>query len=124
MWGINKTIHDEIASCRGDGITVRHRVSVPDFERLLGGEELGKDKPLAAYLLMKADAKANEGVQAILMDLFEGKDMQPLGFDPEKMQDYLAYLQERLTIWCNENGLEQDPRLVGKAEKAVEEAVA
>ena len=55
MWTINKSIYDEIEQCRSDGVTVRHRCSVPDFERALGGEELGKDKPLEAYLRIKAD---------------------------------------------------------------------
>ncbi|WP_341858914.1 AAA family ATPase [Qipengyuania sp. GPGPB31] len=37
MWTINQSIYDEIEQCRSDGVTVRHRCSVPDFERALGG---------------------------------------------------------------------------------------
>lgn len=46
MWTINQSIYNEIVACRKAGIAVRHRYSIPDFERRLGGHELGKDKPL------------------------------------------------------------------------------
>ncbi|WP_231111319.1 toprim domain-containing protein, partial [Mycobacterium avium] len=44
-WTLNTIIRNEIIKCRNNGKKVYHRWSAPDFERFLGGEELGKDKP-------------------------------------------------------------------------------
>ena len=54
MWTETKN-QNTIRQARNEGITVRHRVSVPDFERFLGGDEASKDKPLNAYLQITQD---------------------------------------------------------------------
>lgn len=48
-WTMNRRIADCIYQARSEGVAVRHRVSVPDFERFLGDMEEEKDKPIVAY---------------------------------------------------------------------------
>lgn len=116
MWTTNQTIYDELQACRADGITVRHRCSVPDFERELGGEELGKDKPLQAYLRIKEDAALREHVLAMMVELCDCADHHPFGHDPQGAQSYIKRLEEKLTEWCAQNGMAGDIRLVGKVQ--------
>jgi len=62
-WTENEKIKKAIREARSEGLTVRHRVSVPDFERFLGGDEASKDKPLNAYLQITQDEGLATGVQ-------------------------------------------------------------
>jgi len=70
MWTINTTIRNEIIKCRQNGHTVYHRWSIPDFERFLGGKELGKDKPYAAFNRISCDDGLKEKVQNLISSLF------------------------------------------------------
>lgn len=116
MWSTNQTIYDEIEACRADGIAVRHRCSVPDFERALGGEELGKDKPLQAYLRIKADDALRAQVLAAMVELCDCADHYPFGHNPQGGQPYIEKVLEELTGWCAHHGMGDDMRLVGKPE--------
>jgi putative ATP-dependent endonuclease of the OLD family len=49
MWRINEGIYNEIKQCRSEGIQVRHRYSVPDFEQSFGLPE--QNKEAAKYIL-------------------------------------------------------------------------
>lgn len=116
MWTTNQTIYDELEACRAAGLTVRHRCSIPDFERALGGEELGKDKPLQAYLRIKGDPALREQVCAMMVELCDCEDHYPFGHDPQGAQLYIERLEEKLTEWCAHNGMAGDIRLVGKVQ--------
>jgi hypothetical protein len=113
MWTMNQTIYDEVEACRAEGITVRHRCSIPDFERALGGEELGKDKPLTAYFRASGDNGTKEQTRALIAELCSCADHQPLGHDPAGELLYLDLLKAKLSDWAAANGPAADPRLVG-----------
>lgn len=112
MWTINQSIYDEIVACRNMGIAVHHRCSIPDFERSLGGAELGKDKPLAAYLRVVEDPALREKLQLFLVDICDGAEQEPFG-----ALNGLAYLEKldaELRKWNSVNGKPEDIRLTGK----------
>jgi energy-coupling factor transporter ATP-binding protein EcfA2 len=115
MWTMNQTIYDEIQACRNEGVVVRHRCSVPDFERLLGGEELGKDKPLMAYLKVSDDAEAKAKVRQLITELCDCDDHQPFGHDPAGELLYLDLLKAKLEEWSEQVGSVGDVRLTGQA---------
>lgn len=121
MWTTNQSIFDELQRCRADGIAVRHRCSVPDFERHLGGQELGKDKPLQAYLRIKEDAELRERVLSMMLELCDCADHYPFAYDPQGEHPYLDTLKQRLTEWSAKNDYSDDIRLVGKQGAAGEE---
>jgi energy-coupling factor transporter ATP-binding protein EcfA2 len=115
MWTLNQSIYDEIEQCRADGVIVRHRCSVPDFERELGGEELGKDKPLEAYLRIKADPDLSARVLAIMIDLCDCGDLRPFSYAPEGGA-YIDRVRAVLGEWCEANGRAGDIRFKGAAQ--------
>lgn len=80
-WTENGKILESIKDARLAGISVRHRVSVPDFERRLGGVEESKDKPLATYRRVRDDAALQGEVQKLFLELYESDHYQP--FDAE-----------------------------------------
>jgi putative ATP-dependent endonuclease of the OLD family len=114
MWTINKAIHDEVTKCRDSGLPIRHHCSVPDFERLLGGAQLGKDKPLEAYQMIRDNELARETVVKLIESLYAGKQHQPFGFDPQGEHSYLDTLLGELTKWSQVNGFDDDIRLLGR----------
>ncbi|QRM32955.1 ATP-dependent endonuclease [Microvirga sp. VF16] len=118
MWTENDKIRSAITDCRANGIRVYHRVSIPDFERFLGGESLGKDKPLAAYEMIAAEEKLKVQVQSLLSSLMEGEAVDP--FDENIMASgvYLDVLKEQSIVWAKTNGAYDDPRYQGKTLKA------
>lgn len=115
MWTTNQTIFDELQKCREEGLVVRHRCSVPDFERELGGDELGKDKPLMAYLRVKENADLQSRVLKMMIELCDCADHHPFGHQPGIGPAYIELLRERLTDWCGKNGAAENIRLIGKA---------
>lgn len=112
MWTLNQTIYDEIEKCRTEGVAVRHRCSVPDFERELGGVELGKDKPLQAYLRIKSDPALSARVLTMMLELCDSEDLRPFGYDPES-GPYIDKVRAVLGDWCEANGRESDIRFKG-----------
>ncbi|WP_200946522.1 ATP-dependent nuclease [Devosia sp. Root685] len=113
MWTINSKIRDEVIECRKSGLTVRHRWSVPDFERFLGEEELGKDKPYAAFARVSGDAALKDQVRTLIRDLFDGD-----GFDPphhDEKADFLAQVQSNLSEWIDKRGGEPGIRFTGSS---------
>ncbi|WGS50342.1 ATP-dependent endonuclease [Paraburkholderia sp. D15] len=112
MWTENKKIRDAIMEARTAGLQVRHRVSVPDFERFLGGDEESKDKPLNAYRAITEDAKLGEQVQTLLKDLVRGEQHEP--FAPDDMKaDYMELLRSKILRWAASHGLENTVRFAG-----------
>ncbi|SDA56266.1 MULTISPECIES: ATP-dependent endonuclease [unclassified Janthinobacterium] len=114
MWTENKKISDAVTGARESGIAVRHRVSIPDFERYLGGDEESKDKPLNAYNFTKNDANAGSKVEKLLYDLISSEQHNP--FDKDKIQedeDYLMTLHREVLRWAKENGMDKNTRFCG-----------
>lgn len=111
MWAINTTIRSEILKCRQNGHIVYHRWSVPDFERFLGGEELGKDKPYTAFNRISKDDVLKERIQNLISSLFEGAEYDPSGHDPNT--DFSSQILAELTAWAIANGEETNPRILG-----------
>lgn len=114
MWSINQSIREAIIAARGDGLVVRHRVSIPDFERFLGAQAESKDKPLTAYRNVTDDPALSEKVQNLLNDLLSSEQHEPFPDAALNGADYLAVLREPLMAFAAENGLQDKLRYKGK----------
>ena len=113
MWTVNQSIYDQIVACRDAGIVVRHRCSIPDFERSLGGNELGKDKPLSAYLRVTGDPALREKLQQFLVDICDSAEHEPFGALPNGVS-YIEKVAAALQEWNGVHGKPNDLRLLGK----------
>jgi hypothetical protein len=120
MWTENEKIRDLLVKARDGGLRVRHRISVPDFERFLGGEEESKDKPLNTYLVVtKDDAKAQR-VQDLLTSLLSSEQHEPFVDGALGAGGYLHWLNSVIQGWANDNGQSEDIRFKGaKAEPEI-----
>ncbi|WP_439599111.1 ATP-dependent nuclease [Falsiroseomonas sp.] len=111
MWTINSEIYQAILACRKQNIVVRHRYSTPDFERFLGGAELGKDKPLQAYNRIKNDPLLISRVQNLLVELHSDTYHGPYSVLTDDASAYLDDCFAKLNAWAVENGKANDTRL-------------
>lgn len=114
MWTENEKIFSEVLKARGDGISVRHRISVPDFERGTGGGEVSKDKPLNTYIRVCEDADVEKGVRQLLKELLEGERHEP--FEEAKAAtaaDFMSILREKVADWAKSAGLQDTLRYKG-----------
>lgn len=111
MWSINMDIRDQVIKCREQDLTVYHRWSIPDFERFLGGEKLGKDKPYEAFKRLNNDPDLTERVQKLISCLFEGGVIDPIGHDSTKK--FSDQILEQLDAWAIANGEQDNVRLKG-----------
>ncbi|MDO9053659.1 MAG: AAA family ATPase [Gallionella sp.] len=115
MWTENGKIRDAIKQSREAGVIVRHRVSIPDFERFMGGDEESKDKPLNAYQSISDNAELAEMVQKLLNDLLNSEQHEPF---PDKVLapdgDYLDVLCSEVMKWVVASGQENEIRFKGK----------
>ncbi len=115
MWTENQKIREAVVIARSEGLTIRHRVSIPDFERFLGGDEESKDKPLNAYALIKADNVVAERVQKLLVELTDGEQHEPFSIEALALNaDYIAHLQLAVDGWAAQNGMAGHVRFSGK----------
>ncbi|ELY6214348.1 AAA family ATPase [Cronobacter dublinensis] len=114
MWTENKKIRDAIQQARKDGLLVRHRISIPDFERFLGGEEESKDKPFNAFIRIQTDNNTKIIVQKLLDDLLTGEEHDCISSEKLANQEYLDALLADITQWANNNNLADDIRFFGK----------
>lgn len=113
MWSINSVIFDAIQACRDDGLTVIHRCSLPDFERFLGDEELGKDKPINAYNRIRGDEVLSSKVASLLDDLRISTDHHPQGYDPDGETSFADFLYAQISKWHSDYGNKGDVRFEG-----------
>ncbi|EBG5207495.1 AAA family ATPase [Salmonella enterica] len=109
MWTENEKIKNAIRQARSEGVTVRHRVSVPDFERFLGGDEASKDKPLNAYLQITQDEGLAAGVQDLLTALMSSEQHSPFETIGDT-GDYMRQLLDQVLGWAEQHGKQDDPR--------------
>lgn len=115
MWTENEKIRSVIQDARQAGVTVRHRVSIPDFERFLGGDEESKDKPLNAYMSVAGDGALSARVQALLLELLNGQQHEPFPLEVLPAEaDYLDVLRSKITGWAADNGKAEAIRYKGK----------
>jgi hypothetical protein len=116
MWVENQKIREAIVKARAAGVTVRHRVSIPDFERFLGGDEEAKDKPLTAYRRIADEAALGEAIQKLLGELVTSEQYEP--FDrvafPEG-SDYMVVLTKSVGAWAKQSGMSEEIRYKGKS---------
>jgi len=115
MWTENGKIRAALLVARERGLAARHRVSIPDFERFLGGDEESKDKPLNAYMRITVDGELRAKVQGLLAELMQSPQHDP--FDAETLQndaEYLDVLGEKVQSWAVTNGVANELRFKGK----------
>jgi len=113
MWTENGKIREAVLKARAKGLSARHRISVPDFERFLGGEEESKDKPLNTYLVVAKDDALAQRVQELMTDLLESPQHEPFADGALEEGDYLAWLGGLVQAWAKSNGLADDIRFKG-----------
>jgi energy-coupling factor transporter ATP-binding protein EcfA2 len=113
MWTENEKIRAAAVQAREAGLTARHRVSVPDFERFLGGEEESKDKPLNTYLKVSSDNALAERVQKLLTALLSSEQHEPFEKGALGAEGYLTWLKTIVLTWATANGLENNIRYKG-----------
>ncbi len=114
MWTMNGNIYEAIKSCRVRQLTVRHRYSVPDFERFLGSQETSKNKPLEAYRNVNKEPELRKKIIKLIRELYnEGSDYGYGAINKEQTEQFLDELKTTLTKWADDNGFNQDPRLTG-----------
>lgn len=104
-WTENKKIADAIVSARQSGLTVRHRVSVPDFERRLGAPPAEKDKPILTYLDLSAKPDLRLSINELFHQLLESDFHQPFegmnsAADPDEIT---SALRAAVTTWASTN---------------------
>lgn len=113
MWTENEKIRNAVLSARGAGLTARHRVSVPDFERFLGEDEESKDKPLKTYLVVAKDDALAQRVQQQMQALLSSEQHEPFPDGALGVGDYLSWLNTVVQSWGKENGVSDDVRFKG-----------
>ncbi len=115
MWTENGKIRAALLTARAQGLEARHRVSVPDFERFLGGDEESKDKPLNAYMRVTADDGLRTKVQGLLAELMQSAQHDP--FDAATLHgdvEYLDVLSTKVKEWAAASGVGSELRFKGK----------
>lgn len=113
MWAENEKIRNAVVGARAAGLEARQRISVPDFERFLGGEEESKDKPLNTYLVVAKDDKLAQQVQDLMTDLLTSAQHEPFPDGALGEGDYLSWLNTVVQAWAKENGVSNDARFKG-----------
>jgi len=113
MWTENEKIRNAIVKAREAGLAARHRISVPDFERFLGGEEEAKDKPLNTYLNVSKDEALAQRVQELIAALQVSQQHEPFAGDALEADGYLPWLNKIVQQWAMDNGVSDDTRFKG-----------
>lgn len=113
MWTENEKIRNAVLNARAHGLTARHRISVPDFERFLGGEEESKDKPLTTYLIVAKDDALAQRIQELMTALLSSPQHEPFADGALGDDTYLAWLNTAAQTWAKEAGLSGDTRFKG-----------
>lgn len=111
MWTENEKIWREVEICREVDLNVRHRICIPDFERMLGEEEGHKDKPLTTYETVRSDDKKITLVQNILNELRSGDQIDPFNKDIMNSGGYMDILQDQVEMWATGSGFTDDVRI-------------
>jgi putative ATP-dependent endonuclease of OLD family len=113
MWTENEKIRNALLSARAAGLAARHRISIPDFERFLGGEEESKDKPLNTYLIVAKDDALAQRVQDLMTALLASAQHEPFADGALGDGDYLSWLNTVVQAWVEEVGGSGNVRFKG-----------
>jgi putative ATP-dependent endonuclease of OLD family len=113
MWTENDKIRNAVLNARAAGLTARHRISIPDFERFLGGEEESKDKPLNTYLIVAKDDALAQRVQELMSALLTSVQHEPFADEALGEGNYLTWLNTVVQTWAKENGVSDNVRFKG-----------
>lgn len=113
MWTENEKIRNAVLRARAAGLAVRHRISIPDFERFLGGKEESKDKPLNTYLIVAKDDALAKSVQELITSLLASAQHEPFADGALGVGDYLSWLNTVVQAWAKENGGSENVRFKG-----------
>lgn len=112
-WTENGKIWDEIRIARERGLEVRHRISIPDFERKMGLPATSNGKPLAMYLQVKAEPPMQDAIEALMQELLAADQHCPLG-DPQDKDKFYEHLGNQVAEWAVANGVANEIRYSGK----------
>lgn len=113
MWTENEKIRESVVKAREVGLIARHRISVPDFERFLGGDEESKDKPLNTYLIVSKDDALAQRVQDLMTELLSSDQHEPFSDGALGEDGYLKWLNTVVQEWAKGQGLSEEVRFKG-----------
>lgn len=104
-WTENGKIAQYVSDARKTKLDVKHRVSVPDFERTLGLPEGGKDKPIAVYRAVSDAPALQEAVVKLFTSLSSGPYMHPTeGLnDDATVDDVISAIRKMVVDWAAQN---------------------
>jgi hypothetical protein len=104
-WTENEKIIAAVKNARDKGVHVQHRISIPDVERLMGGDEESKDKPLNAYKKVRGDLDLRGQVQKLFKELHDHADIDPFPPDDIKANNGSVFetLLAKVSAWAQAN---------------------
>jgi putative ATP-dependent endonuclease of the OLD family len=117
-WSENGKIAQYISDARKTPLDVRHRVSIPDFERALGLPEGGKDKPILVYRAVSESQELQEAIVKLFTSLASSQNMHPGEGLAENASasDVSSAIQVMVATWAAQNA-EGDLRFKFPAEE-------
>ena len=104
-WVENTKIAQYVNDARKSQIEVKHRASIPDFERSLGLPESGKDKPIVVYRIVSDSPELQEKIVKLFTDLSFSTDIHPtdgLAIDAS-VDDVVSAISGQLLGWASQN---------------------
>lgn len=117
-WTVNENILTDIREIRAAGISVKHRVSLPNFEMAhlpVVVDENGnyeepdsRDKPWTLVNAMRTDPSVAESVAALLTDLCDPSSEEKADFERNDES-----IEDALQRWASDNKV-TDPRIVAE----------
>ena len=110
-WTENGKIAQYVSDARKASLEVRHRISIPDFERSFGLPESGKDKPIAVYRAVCDAPELQEAIVNLFTDLHSGVDIHPDGRQGTEasVDDVMSAIKNKVVEWAAANARD-DPR--------------
>jgi putative ATP-dependent endonuclease of OLD family len=101
-WAENEKIAQYVSDARKARLDVKHRISVPDFERSLGLPESGKDKPIVVYRVVSGSPEMQEAIVKLFTDLNSGTDIHPVdGLEADVAVDsVMSAISSRVAAWA------------------------
>lgn len=111
-WTENGKIWTAIQSARANGVLVRHRVSVPDFERRMGFSAGSKSKPLTMYIGVQNSTAMQADVETLMEELLSDAQHCAVGGAVSDV-DFADKLRQELETWAGLNGMASDVKIIG-----------
>ncbi|AKO02645.1 hypothetical protein BXOR1_14015 [Xanthomonas oryzae pv. oryzicola] len=111
-WTENGKIWTAIQTARANGVLVRHRVSVPDFERRMGFSAGSKSKPLTMYVGVQKSKTMQEDVESLIKELLSDAEHCAVG-GAVSDEDFADKLRQVLANWADQNGMASHVKIIG-----------